>query len=173
MHGNQANIYLKYLTDTLGVKFFDFVDLADVETSTEDQVRYFSWELGFHQSEKNHLIFLLNGESWELFKPEYKELFLKIRAAMKLNSNIQAPAVVAFWDQDTLSHFVSSFKTPIEFIIFEEDKNSLNIEHRVIGDHTLVVVPSLALMIKKQDYKKIAWERIKVLAAKLNNTIFN
>jgi hypothetical protein len=170
MHGlpsEEAKFYLKYIIDTLGVKYFDFVDLVDVVEIEAPSVLNVSWELGFHQSEQNHLLFLLNGQSWESIAPDLKELFLKIRAAMKLNVNIQAPAVVAKWDTITLNQFIATFKSPIELIIFEEDKNLLEPVHRVLGDHTLVVVPSLSLMLKKQDYKKIAWERIRVLAAKL------
>jgi hypothetical protein len=166
----QPSSYLKYLTDTLGVKFFDFADDTIVEESEIilSPSPSFSWELGFHQCAQNHLLFLINGENWATINPEHKELFLKIRAAMKLNPNIQSPAVVACWDQYTLSQFISSFETPVELIIFEEDKKMLEVAHRVVGDHTLVVVPGFSLMLKKQEYKKTAWERIKVLAAKLN-----
>lgn len=164
----QVKSYLKYLTDSLGVKSFDFVDIADVVQIDTKSDLCVSWELGFHHSEQNHLLFLLSGKNWESISPDLKELFLKIRAAMKLNANIQSPAVVAQWDLVTLSEFIGSFKTPIELILFEEDKNLLDSARRIIGDHTLVVVPSLALMSKKPAYKKIAWERIKTLAVKLN-----
>jgi hypothetical protein len=169
MELEKVNSYVKYLTDVLGMQFFDFFDSNEIQEIERLVVKPVSWELGYNPTEQNHLFFLLEGDSWESIKPEVKELFLKVRASMKLNSEIQAPAIVALWNQTTLNHFISMIKSPVEFIFLEEDKNLLNPAFRVIGDHTLIVVPSIALMLRKQDYKRTAWERIKAVALKLNS----
>lgn len=161
--------YLKYFKEVLGLKHFDFIKVwpEDVECSRCVDFQA-SWELGFHPSSQNHLLFLISGETWESLNPELKELFLKIRAAMKLNSQIQAPAVVAHWDESNLSSFLIHVRSPCELIYFENDKGKLSKAIRTLGDHSFTVIPSLQLMVSKQEYKKQAWERLKVLATKIS-----
>lgn len=160
--------YLKYLKDVLGLKHFDFIKVWPEGIQCVDKVNFHpSWELGFHPSSQNHLLFLISGDSWESLNPNLKELFLKVRAAMKLNSQVQAPAIVAHWDDFNLNVFLSTVRSPVELIYFEEDKSKLDKNLRAIGDHSLTIIPSLRLMMTKQDFKKLAWERLKILATKI------
>jgi hypothetical protein len=160
--------FLKYFKNVLGIKHFDFIEFCPVNgDSNQDEIFQASWELGFHVSSQNHVLFLISGQSWEVLASDEKELFLKVRAAMKLNSQIQAPAVVADWNESNLELFISALKSPVELILFENDKSKLEKSNLVKGDHSMTVIPSLNLMLSKQDYKKQAWERLKTLAIKI------
>lgn len=130
----------------------------------------YSWELGYDSQKPYHLLFLISGVDWSSLAAPEKELFLKIRASLKLKESMAAPAVVSDWNLQSLENFIHASQNLTEYILFVNNPEKLKNSSQWIqlGDRKILMIPGLALMLKNAEWKKLAWERLKLMILKLH-----
>ncbi len=170
-----VNNYFSYVTNVLGLRGITSVHASmesgsiAVAKGVRDTLSTISWELGYDKTKTYDFIFLLEGKNWAALQPENKELFLKMRAALKLNKKLMTPGVVApQWDDETLKKFIGSTDSLTEYILLTNDQELLNQVNKIklnIADKNILIIPSLELMQKNIYWKRFAWERLKTITA--------